>query len=128
MTDFAGRWAIDREVIHDNGQTMQAQGTATFTPDDGGLAYYETGQMHMDGLAPLTFERRYRFGPDLSVYFEDGRFFHHIPAGGGRAHHHCAPDDYNVTYTFTSATEWSAVWQVSGPKKGYKMTTRYTRR
>lgn len=127
LSQFEGRWTLSRVIQHDDGTQMTAQGHAHFTPDAGGLAYFETGHMQIGAMAPLTFERRYRFEADLSVYFEDGRFFHQIPKGGGKAHHHCPPDDYHVHYTLLENGNWQADWRVVGPKKSYSMSTTYKR-
>jgi hypothetical protein len=42
--------------------------------------------------------------------------------------HVCTPDLYRGTFvTAPSEDEWTLRWQVTGPRKDYVMTTRYTR-
>ena len=126
LADFEGTWALVREIVHDDGTRARATGRVAFTRESDDLSYCESGQMIIGQAAPLTFERRYVWGADLGVYFDDGRFFHHVPPMGGRAHHFCDPDTYDVTYDFSDWPRWTAHWQVSGPRKGYEMVTRFS--
>lgn len=124
LADFEGRWQFTREITHADGTVARAQGAADFTPARGGLAYLETGEIEVGGQA-LTFERAYHWQADLSVQFDDGRFFHAVPATGGQATHFCDPDTYVVTYDFGDWPEWHTTWAVSGPNKDYTMRTTY---
>lgn len=127
LTEFAGRWHLTRRIDDRRaGQVGQFTGVAEFAPDDEGLAYRETGTLHL-GAAAFQAERRYlwRAGPGgIAVYFDDGRFFHTI---GPRAAHWCDPDEYNVEYDFDGWPRWRAVWSVRGPRKDYTLDSHYTR-
>ena len=125
LTDFEGAWQFDREITHADGTVARARGMAQFTPDNDGLAYRETGEIDVNGQV-LTFERAYQWQADLSVHFDDGRYFHAVPPNGGQATHFCDPDTYVVTYDFVGWPTWIAKWAVSGPKKDYVMQTRYS--
>ena len=70
-------------------------------------------------------ERRYLWGPDLTVCFEDGRFFHQVPPEGGQAAHWCDPDQYEVSYDFRAWPDWQTRWRVVGPRKDYAMVSWY---
>jgi hypothetical protein len=135
LGDFEGTWDILRHIRPVSGAidaTARFEGRAVWTPDQGGLAYIERGTLTMPGAAPMTAERRYRWAADLSVYFDDGRFFHSVPAGGGATAHWCDPDSYAGQYDFS---DWDAgdrpafevTWQVQGPRKAYTMHSRFTR-
>ncbi|CUH76709.1 DUF6314 family protein [Tropicibacter naphthalenivorans] len=126
LTDFLGDWTLLREITHADGTTGRFEGVASWTADEGGALYLEKGALIMP-QGRFAAERSYRWGDDLSVYFEDGRFFHSVPAGGGETGHWCDPDQYDVTYMFTDWPAWSCRWQVRGPRKNYMMTSRYLR-
>nr|WP_281496124.1 DUF6314 family protein [Marivita sp. S6314] len=128
---FEGLWQVDR-VIHDHraGSTGRFAGSATFSPIGAGLAYLETGQLWLDGHPPFKAERRYlwRIEDDvIHVDFDDGRAFHHIPPDQPSDRHWCDPDTYDVTYSFASWPVWHSTWDVSGPRKAYRMVTTYRR-
>ncbi|MDF0602036.1 DUF6314 family protein [Psychromarinibacter sp. C21-152] len=132
LTDFLGLWVLERHVEDRlSHHAPRFEGTAEFTPDGAGLAYVESGLLHVPGQASLQAERRYfwrRQGVGLAVVFEDGRPFHVIEAGlTPVAHHDCAPDVYRVRYDFTGWPAWQAVWQVKGQRKDYRMVSAYRR-
>ncbi|WP_407496557.1 DUF6314 family protein [Pseudooceanicola sp. MF1-13] len=130
LSDFAGRWIITRKVINAVGPDARFDGVAEFAGGEGGLILTERGEMRMQGATPMVASRVYhwRESPDgIDVFFDDGRFFHHISGGEQpEAHHDCAPDVYDVAYDFSHWPTWSAVWQVTGPRKDYRMESRYT--
>lgn len=129
LSDFEGDWAIKRRIRNAIGADAQFSGTASFSRDGEGLILSEAGEMKIDGVL-MQAARRYfwRQGKaGIEVYFEDGRFFHLI--GGGQrvqAHHDCAPDIYDVCYDFSGWPEWGSVWNVTGPRKDYRMETAYS--
>jgi len=41
------------------------------------------------------------------------------------AHHLCPPDEYHVAYDFVHWPDWTAYWQVAGPRKSYDMRSCY---
>ena len=133
LADFEGCWQLSRQ-IDDRllARIGSFEGEARFAPGMGGLIYDETGALRFPGEAPLQAKRRYIWretDSGIDVTYADGREFHRFEMGRAmsKAHHDCTPDTYLVTYDFTNWPDWSAEWQVSGPRKDYAMTTRYKR-
>ena len=127
LADFAGRWSLSRHITPVAGPHAQVEGDAHWRAADGGLTYVEKGLMTLAGQTPLHAERRYFWAEDLSVHFDDGRFFHKVPKTGGVAHHWCDPDTYHVTYDFTDWPRFEVHWRVQGPRKDYRAVTHYSR-
>ena len=125
LSDFLGSWDLDRRIVQSDGQTARFIGQASWVHQGDGALYSETGQLTLDGQPPMRAERRYRWGADLSVWFEDGRFFHHVPPQGGQTGHWCDPDQYEVAYGFDDWPRFHVTWQVRGPRKDYTMTSLY---
>lgn len=128
LSDFEGAWQLSRVIRHDDGTSADFAGEAVWTPEAEGLFYRETGNLSIPGGPKMQADRCYLWRDGLDVYFEDGRFFHRVPSAGGTARHWCDPDTYVVTYDFTAWPRFSTVWQVSGPRKAYEMTSHYQRR
>ena len=127
LADFLGEWRLSREIAQADGSVARFEGVARWVSRaDGGADYSETGAL-ITPQGRFAAERRYLWDGDLRVYFDDGRFFHAVPAGGGAAGHWCDPDQYDVTYDFSGWPEWTAVWRVRGPRKDYVMTSRFVR-
>lgn len=127
LSDFEGAWLLDRDIRHADGLTGTFTGRALWRPAPGGLAYHETGRMVLGSGHSLTGERRYFWAEDLSVLFEDGRFFHTVPPQGGETGHWCDPDQYDGRYDFALWPAFTVTWRVRGPRKDYRMVTRYVR-
>lgn len=127
LEDFAGAWHLAKRIENAIGPDGRFEGAATWEPDGAGLLYRESGRLWVGDGAPLEAERCYLWRPGLEVYFDDGRFFHSVPPMGGEARHHCPPDDYAVEYHFGDWPAFETIWQVTGPRKSYVMTARYTR-
>lgn len=131
LADFEGHWRVARDIVdHRAGSTGRFVGTAEFTPLAAGLGYREIGQLHLPGQPPFHAERRYIWRQDdtgIHITFEDGRAFHSITPDAPNATHWCDPDTYDVTYRFDTWPDWTNTWDVSGPRKAYKMITRYSR-
>jgi len=125
LQDFEGAWRFTREVAEADGRKVTVTGRAVWVRDGAGLAYTETGEMRIEGHVPMQVERRYSWDSDLAVSFEDGRFFHHVPPEGGKTAHWCDPDHYDGTYDFGTWPEFTVTWRVRGPRKDYRMVTRY---
>ncbi len=109
------------------GRRGRFEGTVIFVPEGEGLRYHEAGELIMDGAKPMAATRDYlwREGEDgIEVFFEDGRPFHTI---GEMASHWCDPDQYDVAYDFSHWPDWQATWQVHGPRKDYRMESRFGR-
>jgi hypothetical protein len=130
LTEFTGRWQIDRNITNAVGPDAGFVGVAIFVPGEGGLVMREEGEMRVTGQEPMRSTRQYvwRAGDaGIDVFFDDGRFFHQIrPGVTPVAHHDCAPDVYRVAYDFGSWPRWRSVWQVTGPRKDYVMETVFT--
>ena len=124
LSDFIGRWRITRDITPASGPSARFEGYGTWAEDG---EYLEVGTLTLAGQPPMNAERRYRWDAELNIYFDDGRFFHQVPASGGEAAHWCDPDQYDATYDFTQWPQWSCTWRVRGPRKDYTMTTQYRR-
>lgn len=128
---FAGRWRMMREIRdHKGGQSGHASGVADLAPDGTGLIYVESIRLELTGQTPIDATQSYVWrdaAGGVAVFFKDGRAFHQIVLGAGtaQADHWCDPDRYKVRYDFSLWPRWSSVWDVSGPRKGYCMTTQY---
>ncbi len=127
LADFEGVWRFERTILHSGGDRAVVMGHASFVPVHEGLLQEEVGKMSLNGGPPLTATRRYLWRAGLAVCFDDGQPFHAVPPQGGTAEHWCDPDHYTVIYDFASWPDWTATWQVRGPRKDYTMVTRYTR-
>lgn len=135
--DFEGRWSLDRRIEDRmGGQWGRFTGGVRIRrpkPEEGDGAAWrvdESGFLKLGAAAPVSATRTYFWredGPLIAVEFEDGRPFHVFDPNADRAeaHHDCAPDSYDVRYDFSAWPDWSATWQVRGPRKDYTMVTRY---
>ena len=128
LADFEGRWTLSRRIVHADGTRATFEGVAEWVPGDGGLWLTERGELRIDDRPGLQAAQRYLWTEGLVVSFSDGRYFHTVPAGGGRADHFCSPDMYVADYDFTAWPVFSTVWQVEGPRKSYRMESVYARR
>ena len=127
-----GRWSLVREIDDRRaGTAARFEGEARFDGRDGGLRYREAGMLEVPGHAALRAERVYDWrasGAWVEVLFDDGRPFHRfLAADRAAARHDCAPDVYEVRYDFADARAWQAEWEVSGPRKAYRMLSLYRR-
>jgi hypothetical protein len=133
LADFEGRWHVARLIEDALGPGSGTfRGTARFDPVPDGLAYAEEGWLLLASGATMAASRRYlwrRARGGIAVSFEDGRPFHCIDGASPRpeAVHDCSPDLYRVRYDFSAWPRWTAEWQVAGPRKGYRMVSRYRR-
>lgn len=131
LDDFRGRWRLEREIVDLRAEaTSRLEGVADLAPCEVGLRYEERGRLHLPDGQVLTAVRRYLWqeaGGRIVVTFEDGRAFHDFDptARGPQAVHFCDPDDYAVRYDFTGWPMWTAAWRVRGPRKDYRMQSRY---
>lgn len=131
LAALQGEWTLHR-VIDDAkaGQTATLEGRADLRRDGAGWRYHESGLLSLPGRPAMQAERVYLFdetGGDVCVRFADGRPFHRFTWQKPQAVHDCPPDIYKVQYAFTLPKSWRAIWQVSGPRKDYVMTSDYTR-
>ena len=75
----------------------------------------------------MAAKQTYLWDRGLAVSFADGRPFHVVPPAGGPVAHDCAPDRYEGAYDFSAWPRWRVIWDVTGPRKSYSMSTLYTR-
>ena len=128
-----GRWMMAREIVHDDGRRDLFQGESVFQRSGRRLVQDEAGVLTpARGGTPMKATRRYVWSLDgtrVDVAFGDMRPFHSVPLGVAayETTYLCPPDRYQVSYDFKDFPEWSAVWQVEGPRKSYRMETRYSR-
>ena len=134
LSDFEGQWDLTR-VIRDAraGQVIQADGHVELRPGEDGLVYDEAVTLRIPGQPEMKGTRRYFWrwaGDQITIYFDDQRFFHALNLGQPRPqdHHNCPPDSYDAEYDFAQWPLWRVRWTVSGPRKSYEMETKYTRR
>ncbi len=125
MDDFEGRWSLERRIIHREGPEARFVGEAVWLRVGAVLEYTEIGNLQIAGTPPIRATRRYTWHPDLSVTFEDGRYFHTVPATGGRTAHWCDPDQYDVIYDFGEWPHFRTEWVVEGPRKKYRMISQF---
>jgi hypothetical protein len=128
LRDFEGVWTLQRNIDQADGTNACFEGHATWSPQGAGMRYHEIGTLQMENAPAMQAERKYTWTSELDVYFEDGRFFHTVPATGGTSEHWCDPDTYRAIYDFKDWPEFSVKWQVSGPRKAYSMHASYRRR
>lgn len=127
LADFEGRWLLERRIAHEGGAVARFAGHAVWRWVQGGMKYVETGIMTVADAATLEARQEYMWKEDLTVWFSDGRFFHRVPATGGVVSHWCTPDQYDGHYDFGAWPAFSVTWDVSGPRKAYRMTSQYRR-
>jgi hypothetical protein len=126
LKDFEGTWNVTRQIAHADGTRAHFAGEAVWMLEGEGMKYEETGTLWIGECAPIIATRRYFWTPDLAVLFDDGRFFHSVPPAGGRTSHWCPPDQYEGRYDFDLWPEFRVTWHVSGPRKSYRMDSRYS--
>jgi hypothetical protein len=133
LADFEGIWRMDR-TIDDRlgGRPGQFSGRATFAAVGSRLHYRETGLLTYGDAPPIQATRDYIWSADqagIVVAHGDGRPFHRFSTESPtpEADHQCAPDLYRVRYDFADWPVWQSAWDVRGPRKDYRMVTRYFR-
>ena len=114
-------------------------GTASFSKiDDVTLLYEEIGTLSLEAgevLDDVSKRYLYKLEEDaLAVYFDDGpnkgNLFHCLnfnDEGIAQVEHFCDPDQYNSTYTIASDKEFMIEHIVNGPRKDYKIFSKYKR-
>ncbi|QFS82727.1 hypothetical protein FIU97_07935 [Roseivivax sp. THAF40] len=133
LFDFEGVWRFRRKIMDRKlGQISQGQGTLRMVRDGAHLHYEECVTLDLPGQPPIEGTRRYLWRPaprGIEVLFEDGRPFHRIrlPEPAPRDTHHCDPDLYRVHYDLSDWPVWSQVWEVTGPRKDYRIDTLFVR-
>ena len=132
-TFLSGTWRLVRLAFDGTPpRAMRLYGTATFTASDGGLLCEERGTMTAAAYRGEAFRRTfYRIdaASAATAFFEDGRPFHALDLGAGRAlvRHDCPPDLYEGRYRVLSPACWLLTWRVTGPRKHQVIASRFSR-
>ena len=129
LRDFAGKWCLTRKIVQSNGDEFVFEGQANFTWQKSLLRYTETGMVTAPNGKKLQAERRYFWqqgeSKQIDVYFEDNRYFHTFSNAAPYAEHICGNDVYTVSYCLNRWPLWQSSWQVTGPRKDYRMISQY---
>ncbi len=139
LAALAGNWRLDRRIESpDPAQRGRFEGAARFAAAAGGLAYREEGLLHL-GAGAFRAGLRYLFAArpqGFAVLFAEApaRVFQEVvlsrDAGGllfGGAEHLCGADRYLGTYRFLPDGGFTVVQRVEGPRKAYRLESRYRR-
>ena len=130
---LTGRWQIARR-IHDTRQDLigRLTGRGEFAPTPKGLVYDEAGLLRFGGYQGEA-ARRYLFAFErptaASVRHADGSLFHLLDLSSGKdeIRHQCAEDHYRGRYRVLRQDAFAVTWDVTGPRKHYRMATFYKR-
>lgn len=133
---FRGRWQMVRLIENaTEGIIGEFWGEAVFAPPEGDtgdstLICREAGVLRFRGQ-DYHAERATRWcfpddGGRVEVDYEDGSPFHDFTLLAPSALHRCGEDRYEVAYEF-EFDSWMSHWSVRGPRKDYRMSTRYRR-
>jgi hypothetical protein len=126
-----GQWMVLRLLLdrreEKNGKFL---GRACFAKNGEGLAYREEGHLRY-GNYHGTARRCYRYSfPSThyaKVYFTDDQLFHDLDLrrGSWQSTHLCREDRYHGRVQASSPDRWELTWDVLGPRKDLRITTRY---
>jgi hypothetical protein len=118
------------------GTRGRLEGHATIAPgiapDRDGLVHEETGRLNF-GFYQGDVSRRYLIaldGPETaSLHHADGTLFHALDLSSGIADilHRCGDDQYCGRYRVLHRDCLLVRWHVTGPRKHYRLSTRYVR-
>ena len=130
---LSGQWRIVRRIGDARlGIVGRLTGYATFTQAPDGLIHDETGDLQFGAYrGPAT--RRYRLAIDQlsagDMHHADGSLFHRLDLASGRAEilHQCGGDQYRGRYRVLHDGCFAVTWQVTGPRKQYRLATLHTR-
>ena len=131
LSAFLGTWEITREIAHADGSVQRLAGRVRFHRSGGQVIQDEEGDLELaPGRPALRATRRYLWRQEkgrLDCSFADNRPFHSVPLGVLRPEttYLCPPDRYHVAYDFADWPRWTSVWRVEGPRKDYRMETRF---
>jgi len=136
LGSLTGSWLLRRSI--DNGASMS--GTATIACQDAGrFTYHERGRLRLADGQEIDAERRYFFeGCDggFRVLFAESppRLFHRVVLDRSRSSlvgegtYLCGEDRYDTHYRFDADDSFVIEHAVSGPRKHYRIETRYSRK
>ncbi len=131
---FQGVWRLERILVDGRlGQGGSMEGTALFAPSGPQrLLYSESGILRFgdyQGTAEHSYLYDFPAPGRAEITKHDGQRFHDLDLSRGRASvtHDCGPDLYRGLYGVADQDEWWVEWQVTGPRKDQRITTRYRR-
>jgi hypothetical protein len=128
-----GLWRLERILVDGRmGQGGSMEGTALFAPSAGRLLYSEAGVMRFGshvGNAGQSYLYDFPEPWRAAVTRHDGVPFVELDLRSGRTSvaHHCGGDVYRGIFGAAARGEWWVDWQVSGPRKDQRISTRYRR-
>ena len=128
-----GSWALIREVEdRQTGDHGRFAGEAVFAPAGPELVSREEGVFRFrlyDDVVTRSYRYRFPVPAAAEVYFDHGGFFHRLDFSTGRweAQHLCGADLYRGTFRVDGADLWHVIWDVAGPDKDHRITSRFTR-
>lgn len=128
-TRLLGSWRLDRTIDDRRaGEHSSVSGMLDLTMrTPGRIDWTERGRW-VRASGEVEVSRRLalvRIDPGWWMRFEDGHDFH-LWSPDAEVVHQCTPDTYQGLVTGTP-TRWSVRWEVAGPRKDYRMTTKLTR-
>jgi len=134
--NWLGKWALTRKIDPHGSFAGQAVFSRV---DDNTILYQETGELTLvEGHVLDDVQKRYIYKLEenaIVVYFDDGpdkgKLFHRLKFdanGMAEAHHNCPPDKYYTKMRITSGCEFEITHDVSGPRKDYKIFSKYKKR
>ena len=130
---LTGRWRIVRRISDARTDMIgHLMGWAVFAPSTDGLIHDEMGDLSFGAYqGPVT--RRYHLiaaSPSASmVRHADGSPFHALDLTLGLADilHSCGEDRYRGRYRVLDKNRFTVSWQVTGPRKQYRLATLHRR-
>jgi len=135
LQQLNGTWAFER---YSPGQATMA-GTAVIAAIDPDLSSYEErGTLTTAEGRSFQFTRKYRYRAteeSFDILFDENppRLYQSVKLvhedGGwiGSGFHLCSPDEYRSDYSFDPPDSFTTTHHVTGPRKSYRIETRYSR-
>lgn len=130
---LSGGWRIARRIRDiRQGLTGRLTGSGSFAPAPQGLVYNELGLLRFSDYQGEA-ARRYLFAfgriDAANVHHADGSLFHplNLSAGKDDIQHQCGEDFYRGRYRVLDRDQFVVSWDVTGPRKRYRMATIYAR-
>ena len=130
---LAGRWRIVRRISDARAKmTGRLTGWAVFTPSAEGLIHDEAGDLGFGayrGSVTRTYHLAIESPSTGMVHHADGSLFHALDLTSGMADilHRCGEDAYRGRYRVLGESRFTVSWQVTGPRKQYRLATSHRR-
>lgn len=134
LRDFLlGVWRLDRILVDGRlGQGGTMEGTALFAPSGRRLLYSEAGKLRFGGHVGTAEQSYFYDFPQpgrAAITRHDGTPFVDLDLTAGRTEvvHRCGDDLYRGTFGVSASAHWWVEWEVTGPRKDQRISTRYRR-